>query len=163
MTTTNTTPPVQLIPVHRRPNLAKKIPIVVGVPHEANSPEMIEKWKGTTPQGREIIRKKLYALKRQIEAQQFRENWPRIASIMTEGLFHAVLAYQDEKVRERVCDHLTRTQQWPAFRDSVKRCSWAVQRSSREPVVVENKDAVEFLRQIAEGPESQSSTRLRRK
>src|SRR5690349_9852304 len=125
MTTMTFAPPAEPIPVQRRPHLASKIPVVPSIPHNDDAQKLAEKWRGTTPHGRELIRKKLWELKRQLlgTPQDFDEAWARIASMLPDGLFSRALSAQDESTHGIIAEHLTRTQQWAAYRASVERCA----------------------------------------
>src|SRR5262245_7035277 len=122
MTTTSSAVPVELIAVRRHPNIAKKIPVVARIPHDNDEQRLMEKWRGTTPQGREIIRKKLWALERQLLTQNFDHHWPKIESMLPDGLLAMVGREQDETVGERIRNHLTRTRRWVTYRESVAHC-----------------------------------------
>ncbi len=50
--------------------LVKTSRVVVRLGLSAEEERLRERWKGTTPQGREIIRKKLYALKKLLNQAQ---------------------------------------------------------------------------------------------
>jgi hypothetical protein len=158
MMTMKIVPPVELIPVQRRPHLAKKIPIVSGIPLDGESKKVAERWRGTTPHGRELIRKKLWELERQLLRKDFDEHWPKIASMLPEGLFSRAVADQDENTGERICEHLTATQQWAGYRDSVTRCARAAAGMRWCPGIMEHVNAVEFYKRIAEASESSVPT-----
>jgi hypothetical protein len=123
MTTTNSTPAAELIPVLRNPRLAKSLPIVAGITPNDDEQRIIEKWRGTTPHGRELIRKKLWVLQREMLGALFDKPWSKIVSMFPADLFARALSAQDTEVLECICGHLTRTHQWPAFQTSVEQAA----------------------------------------
>jgi hypothetical protein len=145
--------------VHRRPHLAKKIPIVSGIPLDGESKKVAERWRGTTPHGRELIRKKLWELERQLMTQDFNDHWPRIASMLPDKLFSRAVADQDENIGLGISEHLTHTHQWAAYRDSVTRCARAAAEMRWCPGIMEHVNAVEFFKLIAEASESRTGLR----
>lgn len=151
MTTINGTPSVELIPVQRRPHLAKKIPIVANATLNEASEQLMEKWRGTTPQGRELIRKKLWTLKRQlfVAKAEFDDHWAKITSLFPKRMFTRALSVQDYGTRERLSGHLTRTQQWPAYRTSVERTAAAFELIKGWPDYKGHSGRVDFFQRIA--------------
>jgi hypothetical protein len=151
MTTINRTPVVELIPVQRRPHLAKKIPIVASDTLNEASEQLIEKWRDTTPQGRELIRKKLWTLKQQLFGAkvEFDDHWAQIKSLFPKRMFTRALSVQDHDIRECLSGHLSRTQQWPAYQTSVERTAAAFELIKGWPDYKGHGGRVEFFQRIA--------------
>ena len=149
MMTMNSTPAVDLIPVQRRPHLAKKIPIVASINHNTDEQRIIEKWRGTTPHGREIIRKKLWKLQREMKLGLYAKHWTKITSMFPADLFAQALSVQDQEVAERISRHLSETQQWPVFLASVEQAAKLFEPMKYWAEHIGHSGAVELFKRIA--------------
>lgn len=150
MTTSNRTPTVELIPVQRRPHLKNKIPLLASAAPNDVSEQFREKWRGTTPQGRELIRKKLWTLERQMLAAkaEFEYHWGKIKSLFPKLMFTQALSIQDHDNCKYISEHLTRTEQWAAYRMSVERTAAAFEFIRGWPDYKDHSGKVEFLKRI---------------
>lgn len=79
-------------------------------------------YEGTSPQGREIIRKGLWDLKRHLRAAErdFNRHWAKLMALFPARLYSGLLADPGQNLAKEVADYLTQSQQWDAFRVGVQ-------------------------------------------
>ena len=148
----------ELIAVQRRPHLAKKIPIVASATCNYNEQRLKAKWEGTTPQGRELIRKKLWEVKRELIGAGFDKPWSDIAAMFPADLFSAALSVQDKDILERMSGHLTRTGRWPTFRSSVNQAGKLFDAIKWWPNYIGHTNLIESFKRIADDYEHVSQS-----
>ena len=178
---TTTSPTAKIVTVKRHPESARKIPRVTTaaeLERRRADKEDEKMWEGTTPQGREIIRKTLFGLLKQrkiaegtwvsglpkaepktsppsVEGEQeavVNEFWDQIGKIATalgDELYGEALRCQNVATRERIEAHLASSRHWPEFKAAATLVASAFEKIELHPDYVECRPEVMFFKIIA--------------
>ena len=135
--------------MYRSPRQAIRIPLAVNMEDEAEMRESARRCAGTSPQGRELIRKHVWAVQQQMMEDDLNKKWAAIRPVLSEDLFETSLAIQDEDTRRRILQHLTNTDRWPMFHACVENALTAFEPLRYGLFYSPIKTALEFFKAIA--------------